>query len=269
MGELWGIGGVVLMVKLTLIQGDCLKVLSKLPSESVDLVVTSPPYNLQKPIPSGPRALGKRKEINYNDNLMQNEYFMFLDRFISESLRVVKNYIFLNIQPLSNNKIALFKLVGKYAENIKEIIVWHKKRFQRAINKKVLSSAYEFIIVFGKNIPENRAFVFDVNKESNCWMGEPNDIFYRENFNMEGLGAVFPFWLPKKIISIFSEKGNTVLDPFLGSGTTMKACLELKRNCIGIEISPEHVSITKKRLNWGYSLGDVEFEFLTEDEFLR
>ena len=254
------------MIKLTLIQGDALKVLKHMPSESVDLVVTSPPYNTGSLILSSKNALGKRKDIDYRDNLSQNEYFYFLDKFLKESLRIVKNYIFLNIQPLSNNKIALFKLIGKYAENIKEIIIWHKKRFQPAINKKVLSSAYEFIIVFGKNTPENRAFKFNVN-ESNCWIGEPNDIFYSESFNIEGLGAIFPYWLPKKIISLFSNKHDTILDPFLGSGTTMKACLELKRNCIGIEIEPKYIQITKKRLNWGSNLGDVRFEFYTEDDY--
>ena len=46
----------------------------------------------------------------------------------------------------------------------------------------------------------------------------------------------------------------------------MKACLELKRNCIGIEINPEYIEIAKKRLNWGSSLGNVEFRFYKEDE---
>jgi DNA modification methylase len=58
-----------------------------------------------------------------------------------------------------------------------------------------------------------------------------------------------------------------VLDPFLGSGTTMKLCLELRRSCVGIEINPSYINMTKKRLNWNNSLGDVEFEFLTEEDF--
>jgi len=61
---------------------------------------------------------------------------------------------------------------------------------------------------------------------------------------------------------------GVVLDPFLGSGTTMKVCLELKRNCIGIEINPEYIKIAKERLNWGSTLGDVQFEFYTEEEFM-
>ena len=256
------------MLKLTLIQGDCLEILKKLPDECVDLVVTSPPYNLKSVIPSGPLALGKRRQISYKDSLTQEEYYTFLDSFISESLRVVRNYIFLNIQPLSNNKTAIFKLIGKYAENIKEIIIWHKKRYPPAINKRVLSHAYEYIIVFCKTKGEGRGFKFKVNHESNVWVGEPNDCFYKERFNVEGLGAIFPYWLPKKIIQTFSNEGDTILDPFLGSGTTMKACIELKRNCIGIEINPEYIKIAKNRLNWN-SLKGIQFEFYTEDEFER
>jgi len=70
-----------------------------------------------------------------------------------------------------------------------------------------------------------------------------------------------PLDLIEWIISYWSFEGDLVLDPFLGSGTTMEACLKLNRNCIGVEINPEYINITKKRLNWGHSLGDVEFEF--------
>jgi DNA modification methylase len=58
------------------------------------------------------------------------------------------------------------------------------------------------------------------------------------------------------------EENDVVLDPFLGVGTTMDACLRLKRSCIGIEINPEYIEKTKKRLNWGSSLSDkIEWDF--------
>jgi site-specific DNA-methyltransferase (adenine-specific) len=59
-----------------------------------------------------------------------------------------------------------------------------------------------------------------------------------------------------------SKKGDTVLDPFLGSGTTMKVAKDLERNCIGIKINEEYINMTKKRLNWGHSLGNIEWEFI-------
>jgi len=70
-----------------------------------------------------------------------------------------------------------------------------------------------------------------------------------------------PVKVIKWLLEYLSNKDDIVLDPFLGSGTTMHACLELARNCIGVEINPEYINVTKKRLNWGHSLGDVEFEF--------
>ena len=76
-----------------------------------------------------------------------------------------------------------------------------------------------------------------------------------------------PTELIKKLIITSSNENDTILDPFLGSGTTMKAGLELRRNVIGIEIEPKYIEITKKRLNWGSSLGNVEFKFFKENEF--
>jgi len=67
----------------------------------------------------------------------------------------------------------------------------------------------------------------------------------------------------KWIMEYLSKKGDTVLDPFLGSGTTMKVAKDLERNCIGIEINEEYINMTKKRLNWGHSLPDfIEWEFI-------
>ena len=70
----------------------------------------------------------------------------------------------------------------------------------------------------------------------------------------------------KRLILASSNKGDIVLDPFLGSGTTMLASLELGRSCIGIEIEPKYIDIAKKRLNWGNSLNpEIGWEF-KEDE---
>jgi len=72
-----------------------------------------------------------------------------------------------------------------------------------------------------------------------------------------------PSKLVKRIIQSISTKNDVIFDPFLGSGTTMKACLELNRNCVGIEINKDYIDITKKRLNWGSSLNpEIEFNYI-------
>ena len=68
--------------------------------------------------------------------------------------------------------------------------------------------------------------------------------------------APYPVELPKRLVKFYSFPEQTILDPFLGSGTTMKACLELKRNSIGIELNPEYVEMARRRL--GYCNVSVE-----------
>ena len=66
----------------------------------------------------------------------------------------------------------------------------------------------------------------------------------------------------KRLILASSKQGDTILDPFLGSGTTMLASLELGRSCIGMELEPKYIQIAKQRLNWGNSLNpEIEWEF--------
>ena len=71
--------------------------------------------------------------------------------------------------------------------------------------------------------------------------------------------APFPSALIEPYIRSMCPSDGTVLDPFVGSFTTMRSCLENQRNCVGIEISPESIEYGKKRLNWGGGLG-VEYE---------
>jgi len=78
--------------------------------------------------------------------------------------------------------------------------------------------------------------------------------------------ATFPTKLVRRCIKCGCPPNGIVLDPFVGSGTTLKVAIEERRNAIGIEIVPEYIEITKKRLNWGSSLG-VEFRFFEEKEF--
>jgi len=229
---------------------DCLEGLKQLDNDCVDLVVTSPPYNMGGTMLPGPSALGKRKEISYDDKLTSNEYFDFLHKVINELFRVTKSYIFFNIQPLSGNKGVIWKLFGEYNEEIKEVIIWHKKRAPPHPSKFVLRHNYEFIIVFDKKHPKKRSYLGLNNPtESTCWDGEPNDLFYRDRFNADGLGAIFPLWIPVRVINGFTKEGDLILDPFMGSGTTAVACKQLHRRFIGFEISPDYCSIAQKRLD--------------------
>lgn len=111
--------------------GNCLDRLKEIPDNSVDLVLTSPPYNMNLRIRNGKycsRQIVKEistKYKSFDDNLPMDDYFEFNKSVINECLRV-SDLVFFNIQMLTENKPALFRLMGEFSNNIKEMIVWDK-----------------------------------------------------------------------------------------------------------------------------------------------
>ena len=66
--------------------------------------------------------------------------------------------------------------------------------------------------------------------------------------------APFPLEIPRRLIQMFSFVGDTVLDPFVGSGTTIEAAIQLGRNCVGVDVDADYVQLARKRLTSGYRL---------------
>jgi len=233
------------VMNFTVLTVDCLEWMKLQSNDSVDLCITSPPYNLGKSIHRG-------KDLYSGFQDQQDDYYKFITERIDEMMRITKKWVFFNIQPVSNNKLDVFRLIGDYRNKIKEIIIWHKKWPQPAINTSVLSSAFEFIIVFDKKNPDKRTFEgLDFTKKgfTNCWLGEPNNALYKDSYTIDDdLFAIFPLWLPKMIIQKFSQSGDIIYDPFLGSGTTLVAAKMLGRNGIGTEINEKYASIATERI---------------------
>lgn len=236
---------------INLIQGNCLDKLKDIPTDSVDLVLTSPPYNMNLRIRNGKycsRQIVKElttKYKAYDDNLPMDEYFELLKGVVDECLRI-SDLTFFNIQPLTGNKPALYRLIGEYHDKIKELIVWDKVNAQPAIGAGVMNSQFELIIVFQKSKPESRAFSssqFDRGTLSNVWHVK------RERQPIKGLGAAFPSTLASMVIENFTSEGQTVLDPFMGSGTTGIAAVSKGRKFIGIELDPDYLAIAEERIN--------------------
>ena len=247
---------------------DCIQGLSEMKDNFVDITVTSPPYNLGSKI-------FRRRDINsvgYEDNMDEEKYFLFLKEVIKQLIRVTKNYVFFNIQPTSSNKRTVYRLIGEFSDCLKEVLIWHKKRSPPCINSNVLNHNYEFILVFDKNNPNTRSYLFDFGHKGElktCWFGEINDLFYKESFNVDGHCAIFPIWLPRKIIHNFSKEDEIVLDPFSGCGSVALCCQQMNRKYIGFEIIPEFIDITNKRLNQksvsDFWSNDTHNRNLTED----
>lgn len=235
---------------INLMLGDCLERMKEIPDGSVDCVITSPPYNMNLRIRNGKycsRQIVKElstKYEGYDDNLPMNEYFEFNKRVVTELLRV-SDLVFYNVQFLTGNKPALFKLLGEFHNKIKEFVVWDKVNAEPAIGCGVLNSRFEAIIVFQNSAPESRKFQtaqFGRGTLQNVWQikrGKKIDAAHC---------AVFPLELAELIIANFTNPSATVLDPFLGTGTTGLAAKNLGRNFIGIEMLQKYYDIAQGRI---------------------
>jgi site-specific DNA-methyltransferase (adenine-specific)/modification methylase len=219
---------------------------------SVSFVFTSPLYNIRLNFRSKdggykPRSDSTRnKYLDNDDCLPMLEYYEMLRGGLREMLRVSKNYVFINIQLLTGNKLALFKLIGEFAESLKEVLIWDKTSAEPSALDGVLNSEYEFILAFAKTGVPVRQFqdiMFKRGTVSNI-LRIPKEL----NISSDYHNAVMPSKLARTVINNFTKENDTIYDPFMGSGTTAIACLKLGRNFIGSEISPKYCDLANKRI---------------------
>ena len=230
---------------------DCLSGMKQMPDNSVDIVITSPPYNYNLRIMKGKYTIRSVKDHNkygeiFKDGMPMDEYFNWQKECITEMMRISKGLVFYNIQLLTGNKVALFRLFGEFAKQIKEVIIWDKIHAEPAKCEGILNSQYEFIIVFDKKQAIARQFsVFNSDK------GTVSNVFQiGKNRGKESKKhkAVFPIELPSKILTLFSKVGDTVLDPFIGIGTTAVAAIQNNRHFIGFELIKEFYDAAIERI---------------------
>jgi DNA modification methylase len=235
----------------TVICGDCLEVMKDFPDGCVDLVLTSPPYNMRTRIRNGQytkreqTAHFSKKYAHFPDALPIHEYFNLYYVVIARLLSIA-HLVFINIQIVTGSKEAWFRLIGEYAEYIKDIVVWDKGTGQPAMHAAVLNRAYELILLLDTDMTCGRAF------RAPKWpRGTMEDIWRLGrggSGDVGGHGAVFPVDLAAKAISGWTDINDLILDPFCGSGTTCIAAKMLGRRFIGIDISKEYCEIARQRL---------------------
>lgn len=243
------------MSSTALFNEDCLVLMDELIRRNIriDTIITSPPYNMNLRIMDGKyvsrcRNKNHKKEFStkydsYNDDLPMEDYYLFQRNFIDKALQLAP-LMFYNIQPLTGNKVALFKLIGHYNKVIKEIIIWDKVTAQPAMAQRMLNSQFELILVFDKYKACNRQFDyanFNRGEETNIWSIKRERNPYHK--------ATFPTELVRRIIKNFTKENDLIMDPFMGSGTTGVVCKELNRNFIGIELDKKYFEIAKERIN--------------------
>lgn len=264
-------------IKTDIILGDCLEVLRDLPENSVDLVVTSPPYADQRKDTYG--------------GIKPGEYVEWFLPITQELLRTLKpkGTFILNIKEKvvngerSTYVMELILEMRKQGWLWTEEFIWHKKncfpgkwpnRFRDAwerllqFNKQKEFNMYQQAVMVPtgdwaktrlKNLSEtdkrrdNSKVGSGFGKNVSKWIGR--DMAYPTNVLLMATessnkqhSAVFPRELPAWFIKVFTKPSDVILDPFLGSGTTSIAAFQLDRNSVGIEIKEEYYDLALKNI---------------------
>lgn len=232
-----------------IITGDAVEMMRQLPRESVDLVVTSPPYNLKNSTGNGMKdgRGGKWKNaalINgyaaHGDNMPHNEYVKWQRDCLKQMMRVLKpnGAIFYNHKWRVQGGLLQDRADILKGFPVRQIVIW-----QRAggfnFNPHYFVPTYEVIYMIAK--PDFR-LAEGANAYGDVWT------FTQEMKNPHP--AAFPVALIERVIA--STNAKIVLDPFIGSGTTAIAAMKLNRDYIGIELAPEYVEIAEKRIAQGH-----------------
>jgi len=225
--------------------------MARMPDNFVDLTVTSPPYNMRTRIRNGKYTTREKsdhfskKYKHFDDAMPIEEFYEFHSKVINELLRV-SQIVCYNFQIVTGSKEAFFKIIGDFNKHIKDIIIWDKGHGQPAMHERVLNSAYEMVLILEDDKKCGR-----VIQNATFKRGEMSNVLRlgRGKKISEIHGSIFPEELPLQLIQSFSNEGDLIYDPFMGSGTTALAAIKSKRNWIGSEISQEYVELANKRLD--------------------
>lgn len=207
--------------------------------EKAEISFTSPPYNAGT-TPTEIKMGKISKYANDSDNKTEAEYLNLLIDFTNNSL-LFSDYSFVNIQSLSGNKTALIDFLYNMKEYYADTLIWQKQNAQPAMAENVLNSQFEYIHVFSHKA--NRAIG---TKQFRGTLSNVLDISKQNKNGVKEHNATFPIDFAAHFVQNFCE--NSVLDLFLGSGTTMVAAHQLKRKCYGMELDPKYCQVIVDRM---------------------
>jgi len=275
-------------VKIVL--GDCKEELKSIGENSIDLIVTSPPY-----ADSRKQTYGGIKPENYV------EWFLPISKELLRVLKPTGTFI-LNIKEKAENGerstyvLELILAFKKQGWLWTEEFIWHKKNCYPGKWPNRFRDAWERLLQFNKTkkfnmyqdkvkvpigdwaefrlknlsetdkIRDNAKNGSGFGKNISNWLGKedvyPSNVLHLSTeCNNKNHSAAFPDALPEWFIKLFTEEGDTVLDPFAGSGTTLFVAEKMNRNSIGIEIMPEYVSLIKTQQQNQLTIFNTEAEY--------
>jgi modification methylase len=225
---------------------DCLTTLSKIKDNSIDLVITSPPYNKNYYSPKNKSkndsSLRRIMYDSYEDSMSPEEYEQWQCKIISECIRIIKDdgSIFYNHQDIQKNHNTIHPhFVYKFP--LKQLLIWDRLATPK-LDSNYFYPSFEYIFWL-KKTPDSKV---KFNKNNMIYK---NSIIRLVADKNNPHPAPFPLQLPNNFILGCTNEGDIVYDPFMGSGTTAIAALMNNRNFIGSEISKSYIDMANKKIN--------------------
>jgi len=247
---------------IKLYNGECEKIIPELEDNSIDLVVTSPPYNVNL----GDNKFNKNPYNLYNDNKEHKEYINWLKDIFEKLYPKMKvgSRIVINIGDGKNNRVPSHSdIINFMTHDLKYLpmanIIWEKSQISNRFSwgsycspsSPSFPTPFEYILIFAKDsfkLQEKGETDLTPN-EFKKWAFSIWKITPETKMKRFGHPAMFPLDMPYRLIKMLSWKNATILDPFNGAGTTAVAAERLGRKYIGIELSKEYCDTTVKRIN--------------------
>lgn len=282
-------GGVVLQRLVSppcgsIVCGDSLSVMRSWEAESVDLIITSPPYNCRKPYGV------------CSDEIAWPEYYAWMEQVIAECYRLLKlgGTLAVNVPgvirwqsqhahahtwsdydpeyPTKRDGVdvkgkgrcepigmRIWQMMFEQDKHMREPVVWPKGSEGNAIATSYqmgcdsdphIRPAHEWILLGSKGRWYHRGGTGRRGPEAMPWLDETKDVWFMSPVSSDDHPAPFPLELPRRLIRLFGHADDTViLDPFAGSGTTCLAAKEMHKQYVGIELNPQFAAFARETLS--------------------
>jgi len=203
--------------------------------EKASIAFTSPPYN------AGKNVRGNFYK-NDNDDKSNDDYVRFLYDFTINTLNN-SVYSFVNLQLLESNKYAIIEYQYQIKKQIKDVLIWNKSQYPPHINKGTFGCKWEYLFALCYD-SKSRGFPCS-------WQGKFANVIETQNASSNEFAdihkATFPISFPSWIINKM-DFAKSVLDVFMGTGTTMVAAHQLNRKCFGMELDPKYCQVIIDRM---------------------
>lgn len=235
-GDLWELGNHRVLCGDSTKEKDVKKLMN---GKKADISFTSPPYNVGSSIDY------KKKNSKYAHSAdRKSNYYELLTEYTNNALNN-SVYSFNNLCMVANNKTDFIMYLNNYRNKLCDIFIWHKETSLPAMAKNVVNTDHEYIIVLSSKNKVNRTIT------TGDFRGTISSVYHgkRQHHNKfaDIHNATFPVSFVLHYTNGFSKNKNSILDLFLGTGTTLIACEKTNRICYGMELDPHYCDVIRQR----------------------